>query len=207
MLIRNWTWQLFLFLPDAILLLPIYYDIDSSFFAFRSNITKRVFFLYRSIFEVFFLPPWIQCRFSWYFEKSSIKNKVYKYQMLKNSFSPDFFEMATFLACKASPNKLPILNQCRVRMRSLFHYSLDPYYCIIPPEQPLLLPVKSYYPLYFSLFLSRGASKAKIVTHWLIVLWIFGSKNFFPKVFFNIFSIFFLSFFIAKFVGNCASID
>ena len=41
----------------------------------------------------------------------------------KINYSPDFDEMATFLACNASV-KLPILNQCQVRMRGLFHYSL-----------------------------------------------------------------------------------
>ena len=49
-------------------------------------------------------------------------------------FLSGFVGMATFLACNASV-KLPIFNQCRVYMRKLFYYSL---------------------------FLSRGASKAKI---------------------------------------------
>ena len=84
----------------------------------------------------------------------------------------EFVEMTTFLACNASI-KLPILNQCRVRMRRLLYYS-----------QP------------FSMFLTRDA---KIVSHWLIGLSVFVIniwilKYFFSKIGFqNFFSIIFLS--------------
>ena len=50
----------------------------------------------------------------------------------ENKFSPDFVEMATFLARNVVIAKLSILNQSRVRMRGLFHYSLTlmPYYSL-----------------------------------------------------------------------------
>ena len=44
-------------------------------------------------------------------------------RMVKIYFSPGLVEMVTFLACDASA-KLPILNQLRLRMRRLFHYSV-----------------------------------------------------------------------------------
>ena len=47
---------------------------------------------------------------------SSMKRTIY-------IFFLDFVEMSTFLACNASA-KLPVLNQCRVGIRRLFHYSL-----------------------------------------------------------------------------------
>ena len=50
-----------------------------------------------------------------------------------NFFSHDFVEMATFLACNSSA-KLRILNQCQMRMRRLFDYSLGVFF---------LLPVKA----------------------------------------------------------------
>ena len=43
-----------------------------------------------------------------------------------------------------------------------------------------LLSVKSYFSLSFSLFLSRGASKVKIVSHWLIVTKFLLRHIFFP---------------------------
>ena len=58
-------------------------------------------------------------------------------------FSPDFVEMATFLARNAGAN-LPILNPCRMRMRRLS-----------------ITPCKSYYFLYFSMFLSRVLVRQK----------------------------------------------
>ena len=81
--------------------------------------------------------------------------------------------MATFLACIASAQLL-IWNQCRVRMRRLLHYSLR-------SNRP-------YYFLSFSLFLSRGASKEKIVSHWLcykFFLSIFLFRNIFCQIFFS----------------------
>ena len=69
-------------------------------------------------------------------------NKIVRSWWTFNNCSFDFVEMASFLVCNANA-KLLILNRCRMRMRRLFYYSL---------------------------FLSRGANKAKIVSHWLIVL-------------------------------------
>ena len=60
-----------------------------------------------------------------------------------------------FLACNASA-KLPALKQCRVRMRRLFHYSLRSN--------------NHYHSLSFSLLLSRGSSKVKIVSLLLMLL-------------------------------------
>ena len=73
--------------------------------------------------------------------------------MRKNSFSSEFLEMATFLARNVSV-KQPFLSQCQVCMHRISHNSLgsnSPHDC------------KSS--LSFSLFLSRSASKAKIMSH------------------------------------------
>ena len=75
--------------------------------------------------------------------------KIWKfYILIETIFSLDFVEMAAFIACNASA-KLPILNQCRVRVCRLDHYSRGSN--------------GSYYSLCLSLFLSKGARKQKII--------------------------------------------
>ena len=111
------------------------------------------------------------------------KKVLGKKKSLKKRFFSDFVEMAAFLACSASV-ELHILNQCRVRMRRLFYYSLGNN--------------SSYYSLCFSLFLSRGASKAKMVAR-LLILSIFFFQDIFFKTLFSTF------FFVESFTLDASS--
>ena len=105
-------------------------------------------------------------------------------------FSPDFVEMATVVAGNVSA-KLPVLNQCQVRMRGL---------SLLPGGN------SSYHSLSFSLLLSRGASKAKIMSHsqivlWIFVIYIFVTKFFLSTIFFrNVFPKLFFQYFFFKMI-------
>ena len=113
-------------------------------------------------------------------------------------FSPDFLQIATFLACNARAQYCLFWINAECICRRRFHYSLS-----------------------FVLFLSKGANKAKIVWHltyrycykfWLWTYYCcviyFSTIFFFSKLFSNIFfqnvffNIFFPKFFFQTFFSN-----
>ena len=108
-------------------------------------------------------------------------------------FSPDFVEIAAFLACNVSV-KLPILNQCRVRMRRLY----------ITPSGVITLITPCVSPSF--------CQEVKIVLH-LLMLQIFIINIFvlkyFPRFFFSKFfpTIIFSEFFFQIFFFKAFTLD